>query len=70
MVKNYDLSRMKSRPNPYAKGLKRQVTIRIGIDVIDYFKDMADKTGLPYQVLINMYLSDCVQSRRTLQWTR
>jgi predicted DNA binding CopG/RHH family protein len=68
MKKEYDLSRMKSRPNPYAKRLKRQVTIRMGVDVIEYFKEMADKTGIPYQNLINLYLSDCVQSRRTLQW--
>jgi predicted DNA binding CopG/RHH family protein len=72
MKKEYDLSRMKSRPNPYAKRLKRQVTIRMGIDVIEYFKEMAEKTGIPYQNLINLYLSDCVQSRRTLQlqWAR
>jgi predicted DNA binding CopG/RHH family protein len=70
MKKEYDLSRMKSRPNPYAKRLKRQVTIRMGVDVIEYFKEMADKTGIPYQNLINLYLSDCVQSRRTLQWAR
>jgi predicted DNA binding CopG/RHH family protein len=59
---------MKPRPNPYPKRLKRQVTIRIGVDVIEYFKEMAEKTGIPYQNLINLYLSDCVQSRRTLQW--
>ena len=72
MKKEYDLSRMKSRPNPYAKRLKRQVTIRMGVNVIDYFKEMADKTGIPYQNLINLYLSDCVESRRTLQlqWAR
>jgi predicted DNA binding CopG/RHH family protein len=70
MKKEYDLSRMKSRPNPYAKRLKRQVTIRMGVDVIDYFKDMAAKNGIPYQNLINLYLTDCVQSRRTLQWAR
>ena len=64
MKKEYDLARMKSRPNPYAKRLKRQVTIRMGVDVIEYFKEMADKTGIPYQNLINLYLSDCVQSRR------
>ena len=72
MKKEYDLSRMKSRPNPYAKRLKRQVTIRMGVDVIEYFKAMAKETGIPYQNLINLYLSDCVQTRRTLQlqWAR
>lgn len=68
MRAHYDFSKMKSRPNPYAKRLKRQVTIRIGVDVIEYFKQMAKESGIPYQNLINLYLTDCVQSRRKLQW--
>jgi predicted DNA binding CopG/RHH family protein len=70
MKAEYDLSKMKSRPNPYAKRLKRQVTIRMGVDVVGYFKQMAKETGIPYQNLIDLYLSDCVQSRRKLrlQW--
>ena len=67
MKKQYDLSKMKSRPNPYAKRLKKQVTIRMGVDIIDYFKAMAEDTGIPYQSLINLYLRDCVQSGRTLR---
>jgi uncharacterized protein (DUF4415 family) len=67
MKNEYDLSKMKRRRNPYAKRLKRQVTIRMGVDVIQYFKGMSKTTGIPYQNLINLYLSDCVQSRRTLQ---
>jgi uncharacterized protein (DUF4415 family) len=68
MKREYDLSRMKSRRNPYAKRLKRQVTIRMSVDVIEYFKRMADETGVPYQNLINLYLTDCVQTHRRLQW--
>ncbi len=70
MKKEYDLSQMKSRPNPYAKHLKKQVTMRLGTDVIEYFKNMAESTGVPYQNLINMYLKDCAASRRELkmQW--
>ena len=67
MKEEYDLSKMKSRPNPYAKRLKKQLTIRMGIDVIDYFKAMAAQTGIPYQNLINLYLRECVQSKRKLQ---
>jgi uncharacterized protein (DUF4415 family) len=72
MKAEYDLSKMKSRPNPYAKRLKRQVTIRMGVDVVAYFKQMAKETGVPYQSLIDLYLRDCVQSRRKLrfQWAR
>jgi predicted DNA binding CopG/RHH family protein len=62
---------MKRRRNPYAKRPKRQVTMRLQVDVIEYFKHMANQTGIPYQKLIDLYLSDCVQSGRTLQvgWT-
>lgn len=70
MRKEYDFSKMKGRKNPYAKELKQQVTIRMGVDIIDYFKEMAEDTGLPYQNLINLYLRDCVQSRRkiSIKW--
>ena len=67
MKKEYDLSRMKSRPNPYAQRLKKQVTIRMGVDIIAYFKAMAEETGIPYQSLINLYLRDCVLSGRKLR---
>ena len=67
MKEEYDLSQMKSRPNPYAKRLKKQVTLRIRPDVIDYFKSMAQDMGIPYQTLINLYLQDCVASDRKLQ---
>jgi len=70
MKKEYDLSKMESRPNPYAKRLKKQITIRVGVDVIDYFKNMAHKKGMPYQSLINLYLKECASSHRELkmQW--
>jgi uncharacterized protein (DUF4415 family) len=55
---------MKSRKNPYASKLKRQVTIRIGEDVIAYFKELAEETGVPYQTLINIYLRDCMTHQR------
>lgn len=72
MKQEYDLSKMKRRKNPYAKRLKKQVTIRMGVDIIDYFKDMSEETGVPYQNLINLYLRDCVVSGKKLQmeWTQ
>ncbi|MBV7337996.1 BrnA antitoxin family protein [Chloroflexi bacterium TSY] len=66
MIEEYDLSKMKSRPNPYAKRLKKQVTLRVNPDVIDYFKEMANETGIPYQSLINLYLQDCMTTNRKL----
>ena len=70
MKKEYDLTRMKGRKNPYAKRLKKQITIRLGTDVIAYFKDLAAETGIPYQNLINLYLRDCVVNGRkpSLVW--
>jgi len=65
MRKSYDFS--KSTKNPYAKRLKKQITIRIEEDTILYFKQMADKNGVPYQSLINLYLRDCAQEHRTLE---
>jgi len=71
MRKEYDFETMKGRKNPYAKQLKKQVTIRIGVDIIDYFKNLSEETGVPYQNLINLYLRDCVQTKRkpSLNWT-
>ena len=69
MRKEYDFDKMKGRKNPHAKYLKKQVTIRMGVDVIEYFKKLAEETGVPYQNLINLYLRDCVQSNRKLSLT-
>ena len=66
MKAEYDLTKLKSRRNPYAKRLKKQLTIRMGLDIIEHFKRMAEETGIPYQNLINLYLRDCVQSQRKL----
>jgi len=68
MKREYDLSKMNKRKNPFAKQLKKQVTIRMGVDIIEYFKTMADETGIPYQNLINLYLRDCVASQRKLSF--
>jgi len=66
----YRRKEMKGRKNPYAKHLKKQVTLRLGIDVIEYFKGLAEETGIPYQNLINLYLRECAHSRKklTLNW--
>lgn len=64
MKKEYDFSA--ARRNPYAKRIKRQVTIRLDPSTIDYFKELAAETGIPYQTLINLYLRDCADSGRRL----
>ena len=68
MRAEYEFSKMKGRRNPYARLLKKPVTIRLGADVVDYFKTMANQLEVPYQNLINLYLRDCVQSHRHIQW--
>ncbi len=69
MEKEYDLSKMKSRKNPFSSKLKKPVTMRLSEDVIDYFKEMAEDSGVPYQSLINLYLRDCVSQHRKLDIT-
>lgn len=64
MRKNYDFS--KSTKNPYAKKVKKQITIRLDEDTIGYFKKMSEETGIPYQNLINLYLRDCAGKNRKL----
>ncbi len=72
MKAEYDFSKMNFRKNPYASKLKKSVTIRLGEDVIEYFKKMAEETGIPYQSLINLYLRDCVAQHREidLSWQK
>ncbi|ACK70934.1 conserved hypothetical protein [Gloeothece citriformis PCC 7424] len=68
MKEEYNLANMKSRPNPFAKQLKQQVTLPLGIDVIEYFQAKAQEKGISYQELINLYLQDCVVSKRELSF--
>lgn len=68
MRAHYDFSKMKGRRNPYIKLLKQSVTIRLDRDTVQYFKTLAETTGLPYQSLINLYLRDCAAHRRKLSF--
>ncbi|MBN1222382.1 MAG: BrnA antitoxin family protein [Candidatus Aminicenantes bacterium] len=58
---------MKSRKNPYAKRLKKQITIRLDNSTIEYFKKLAGETGFSYQSLINLYLKDCAENQKKLK---
>ena len=72
MKKEYDLSKMQSRKNPYASKLKKSVTMRLSEDIISYFKNMSMESGVPYQSLINLYLRDCVLNHRkiNISWNK
>ncbi|MBM4093896.1 MAG: BrnA antitoxin family protein [Planctomycetes bacterium] len=71
MRANYDFSKMKARRNPYVRYLKQSVTIRLDRETVAYFKALAERTGLPYQHLINLYLRDCAvrQKEPSLRWS-
>jgi hypothetical protein len=64
MKDNYDFS--KGIKNPYAAKLKKQITIRLDADAVDYFKNESKVTGISYQNLINLYLRDCMNQQRKL----
>jgi len=68
MRKEYDFS--KAKKNPYASRLKKQITLRIDEQTIEYFRRLSEATGIRYQTLINLYLRDCAVHRRKLsmQW--
>jgi uncharacterized protein (DUF4415 family) len=67
MKKHYDFSNAKR--NPYARRLKQQVTIRLDRDTIEYFRRLAEETGIRYQTLINLYLRECASTGKRLSNT-
>ena len=66
MRKHYDFSH--GVRNPYAKRLKKQLTIRLDSETVDYFQGLAHEMSLPYQTLMNMYLRECAAERRRPHW--
>jgi len=67
MRKEYDFS--KAKLNPYIKKLRKQISIRIDVDTIEFFKNKAEETGIAYQNLMNMYLADCAKHSKTIHIT-
>lgn len=65
MKEEYNFSNAKK--NPYAKKLKKQITINLDSETIDYFKLQSENSGIPYQTLINLYLADCATHKKKLQ---
>ena len=68
MRDNYDIEKLNSRKNPYAPKLKQQVTMNMKVSTVSYFKEMAEESGVPYQILINIYLDDCVRKGLRVQF--
>lgn len=70
MREEYDIKNLNPRKNPYSSKLKKQITINIDSSTIDFFKNQAADMGIPYQTLINLYLTDCVKQNKkpTISW--
>lgn len=66
MREENDIKNLNPRKNPYSNRLKRPITINVNIDTIDFFKEKSVQSGIPYQTLINLYLTDCAEKRREL----
>ena len=66
MKKEYDFSNAIKNPY-YDKSLKKQISININADTIEYFKQMSKTKGVPYQVLINLFLNDCATNKRDIE---
>ena len=66
MRDEYDIMSLNPRKNPYTKRLRRQITININNETVAYFKAQSEEVGIPYQTLINLYLSDCAAQGRKL----
>lgn len=58
MRDEYDFS--KGVKNPYVEKNKKVITIRLDRANIDYFKKLSAELDIPYQTLINSFLSECV----------
>lgn len=69
MRNEYNIKALNPRKNPYSKLIKKQITINLDEDTIDYFKNQSENTGIPYQTLINLYLRDCVKNNRNLEFS-
>lgn len=65
MKNEYDFTN--ARKNPYVEKARKQITINLNIEVVEYFKQQAEILRIPYQTLINLYLVDCVMNQRKLQ---
>ena len=67
MREEYDIRSLNPRKNPYVRKLKKQITINIDNETIEYFKALSEQNGIPYQTLINLYLTDCAVNKKKPQ---
>ena len=68
MQDEYNIKELNPRKNPYAKNTKKPITMNVSVSTIDYFKDMSEESGIPYQILMNYYLDECVREKKKIQF--
>ncbi len=68
MREEYNIKELNPRKNPYTKNLKKPITINVSVSTIDYFKNMSEESGIPYQTLMNYYLDECVKEKKKIQF--
>ena len=68
MRDEYNIKELNPRRNPYAGKLKQQITMNMNTGTIEYFKQMSAESGIPYQVLINLYLDECVKEKKKIHF--
>ena len=49
---------------PWNTKQKKPVTINLDSGAVEYFKSLAEETGVSYQNLINMYLVQCAREKK------
>lgn len=62
MKTEYDFSN--ATKNPYATKVRKAISIRLDTQAIEYFKNLGEEIGMPYQSLINMYLMECAADKK------
>lgn len=68
MREEYNIEVLNPRKNPYAKAVKKPITMNVSVSTIDYFKNMSEESGIPYQILMNYYLDECVREQKRIQF--
>ena len=66
MRDHYDIEKLNPKKNPYVKRTKQQITINLNVETVNYFKQQAEESSIPYQTLINLYLTDCATKKKKL----
>ncbi len=68
MRDEYNIKELNPRKNPYSQKMKKAITMNVNVNTLDYFKNLSDQSGIPYQTLMNCYLDECVREKKKLMF--